>query len=136
MAFNCLLSDLLNSADRPRPLDFDPEKHKILNSELKHLYTAVTRARVNIWIFDEDEEARKPMFEYFKALKFVQSVEVNDGQEAQKGKVNLKGAFLIKLLWPSYTGQGLEFTVKGAQLHMLQRCVVIANKTWTKYNIF
>ncbi|XP_053388238.1 TPR and ankyrin repeat-containing protein 1-like [Mercenaria mercenaria] len=63
--------DVLSSKDRQRPLDFDPNKHKILNYELKQLYTAVTRARVNVWIFDEDHVKRGPMFEYFKARKLV-----------------------------------------------------------------
>ncbi|XP_070208314.1 TPR and ankyrin repeat-containing protein 1-like [Littorina saxatilis] len=53
--------------------DFDEKKYKILNSELKHLYTAVTRARANVYIFDEDEEKRRPMFEYFKRLQLAES---------------------------------------------------------------
>ncbi|CAC5423625.1 unnamed protein product [Mytilus coruscus] len=59
---------------RTRHLEFDPHLHKILNSELKQLYTAVTRARVNVWIFDEDEDIRLPMFEFFNALNLVQTV--------------------------------------------------------------
>ncbi|VDH90337.1 Hypothetical predicted protein [Mytilus galloprovincialis] len=59
---------------RTRHLEFDPHLHKILNSELKQLYTAVTRARVNVWIFDEDEDIRLPMFEFFNALHLVQTV--------------------------------------------------------------
>ncbi len=47
---------------------------QVLNSELKLLYTAITRARQNVWIFDEDLGARAPVFEYFKALKLVQIV--------------------------------------------------------------
>ena len=77
----------LEASDRPRPLDFDPEKHKVLNSELKYLYTAITRARVNVWIFDESQEARGPVFEYVRALKLVQSImpgeemeEIDDGK--------------------------------------------------------
>jgi hypothetical protein len=73
--------------NRPRRLDFDPEKHKILNSELKHLYTAVTRARVNIWIFDEDEIARKPMFRYFQARNLVKTVEAR-GEDDEQSKSN------------------------------------------------
>lgn len=69
-----LQPDLMTSENRPRPLEFDPNQHKVLNSELKHLYTAVTRARVNVWIFDEDQEARSPMFEYFQALGLVMIV--------------------------------------------------------------
>ncbi|XP_064624179.1 TPR and ankyrin repeat-containing protein 1-like [Lineus longissimus] len=60
--------------NQPRLLTFDPQKHKILNSELKRLYTAVTRARVNIWIFDEDKLALEPMFRYFQVRKLVRTV--------------------------------------------------------------
>ena len=44
--------DILREANRPHPLNFDPNLHKLLNSELKQLYTALTRARVNVWMFD------------------------------------------------------------------------------------
>ncbi|OPL33891.1 hypothetical protein AM593_06298, partial [Mytilus galloprovincialis] len=57
-----------------RPLPFNPKQHKVLNSELKQLYTAITRARQNVWIFDKDKEQRKPMFEYFQALQLVDVV--------------------------------------------------------------
>ena len=66
-----IVSDTLNEANRPRPLPFNSEQHKVLNSELKYLYTALTRARVNVWIYDEDGEAAGPMCDYFKALKLV-----------------------------------------------------------------
>ncbi|XP_052083768.1 TPR and ankyrin repeat-containing protein 1-like isoform X3 [Mytilus californianus] len=56
-----------------RPLTFDQKLHKVLNSELKQLYTAITRARVNVWIFDEDVEKRTPMFQYFTALDLVKT---------------------------------------------------------------
>lgn len=62
------------TVDSSRPLEFDPSKHKVLNSELKHLYTAITRARVNLWFFDEDKESRAPMFEYFQKLGLVKVV--------------------------------------------------------------
>ncbi|XP_052085613.1 uncharacterized protein LOC127723124 [Mytilus californianus] len=57
-----------------RSLPFNPKQHKVLNSELKQLYTAITRARQNVWIFDEDKEQRRPIFEYFKALNLVDVV--------------------------------------------------------------
>ena len=46
-----------------RPLAFNPMEHSILLSELKHLYTAITRARCRIIVFDEDQQRRAPMFE-------------------------------------------------------------------------
>ncbi|XP_052214395.1 TPR and ankyrin repeat-containing protein 1-like isoform X2 [Dreissena polymorpha] len=73
--------EILESSTRPRPLKFDSNQHKVLNSELKHLYTALTRARVNVWIFDEDRENRAPMFEYFKARKLVKHLEVQEINE-------------------------------------------------------
>ncbi|KAH9510302.1 hypothetical protein Btru_042714, partial [Bulinus truncatus] len=66
--------DILIKGKRPRALKFDSRQHKLLDTELKLLYTAVTRARVNVWIFDEDSVKRAPMFEYFKALKLVQDM--------------------------------------------------------------
>ncbi|XP_062612431.1 TPR and ankyrin repeat-containing protein 1-like, partial [Saccostrea cucullata] len=56
-----------------RPLQFNPIKHKVLNTELKHLYTAVTRARDHVWIFDADKEKRAPMFEYFRARNMAKN---------------------------------------------------------------
>ena len=73
-----VFADVFLQAGRPRPLEFDSNLHKILNSELKHLYTAVTRARVNVWIFDEDREKRAPMFEYCKARQLVKFISIHD----------------------------------------------------------
>lgn len=82
MAYELFVPDFFKPGDRPRPLTFDPNRHKVLNSELKHLFTAVTRARVNVWIFDEDHDKREPMFEYFKARKLIRNItsaEVDNG---------------------------------------------------------
>ncbi|CAH1263373.1 TRANK1 [Branchiostoma lanceolatum] len=64
--------DHSSAVAQARPLEFNPEKHKVLNSELKNLYTAITRARVNVWIFDEDTTKHAPMFKYFLAQQFVE----------------------------------------------------------------
>ncbi|XP_067665654.1 uncharacterized protein [Haliotis asinina] len=73
-------AEMLSQPNRPRALAFEANEHKILNSELKYLYTALTRARVNVWIFDEDEEKRAPMFEYFKARQLVRCIsQTEDG---------------------------------------------------------
>lgn len=69
---------------KSRPLEFDPDKHKVLNSEFKYLYTAITRARVNVWFFDEDETKRAPMFEYFQTLGLVEVVSEQDNEEGQE----------------------------------------------------
>uniref|UniRef100_H3AAJ0 Tetratricopeptide repeat and ankyrin repeat containing 1 n=1 Tax=Latimeria chalumnae TaxID=7897 RepID=H3AAJ0_LATCH len=64
-----------------RPLEFNAELHKMLNGELKQLYTAITRARVNLWIFDENAEKRGPAFEYFIKRGFVQVVKTDEDTE-------------------------------------------------------
>ncbi|XP_066484289.1 TPR and ankyrin repeat-containing protein 1 isoform X2 [Tiliqua scincoides] len=56
----------------------NPEMYKMLNGELKHLYTAITRARVNLWIFDENEDKRAPAFQYFVKQKLVQVVKKDE----------------------------------------------------------
>ena len=45
-----------------RPLKFDERQHRCLNAELKYLYTAVTRAKCNLWIFDTDRVKHSPMY--------------------------------------------------------------------------
>ncbi|NXI49840.1 TRNK1 protein, partial [Chloroceryle aenea] len=60
---------------------FNVEMYKILNGELKQLYTAITRARVNLWIFDEDGEKRAPAFKYFIKREFVQVVKADEKKD-------------------------------------------------------
>ncbi|KAI3424745.1 hypothetical protein D9Q98_008134 [Chlorella vulgaris] len=47
-----------------RPLDFDQGQHKMLCEELKHLYTAITRAKNSVVIYDENAAARAPLYFY------------------------------------------------------------------------
>ncbi|XP_064647106.1 TPR and ankyrin repeat-containing protein 1-like isoform X2 [Lineus longissimus] len=116
---------------RPRSLDFNPEKHKILNSELKHLYTAVTRARVNIWFFDEDEEARAPMFTYFQARKLVKTVEAKGEEDEQKltelfSKKSSKQEWKLKgddLLRKNLFRVAAECYKKAGRTRLYQRCL-------------
>ena len=56
-----------------RSQEFDPKLHKSLNSELKYLYTAITRAKYRLWIYDTDCELRRPMFEYWQRRNLVLS---------------------------------------------------------------
>lgn len=58
-----------------RPLPFDEEKHKILESELKMLYTAITRARVNVFLAESDvNRVCRPVFNYFMRRQVVVDV--------------------------------------------------------------
>jgi hypothetical protein len=57
-----------------RHLEFNHEQHKVLETELKILYTAITRARVNIFIAERDSNLCSPMFNYFKQRQVVNEV--------------------------------------------------------------
>ena len=63
---------------KSRPLAFDDNQHKLLNSELKYLYTAITRARCNLWIYDSDELNRRPVFDYWHRRKLIKVIKVDD----------------------------------------------------------
>jgi hypothetical protein len=69
---------LPGSVDDPRSLQFDPKLHKSLNSELKYLYTAVTRAKCNLWIYDSDPQSRLPIFDYWYKRDLVKVVQKED----------------------------------------------------------
>lgn len=62
----------------PHPLSFDEQQHKSLVAELKQLYTAITRAKSNLWIYDSDETKRLPMFDYWNKRGLVKVVKVNE----------------------------------------------------------
>ena len=68
----------------PRSNKFDEKSHKALNSELKYLYTAITRAKCNLWIYDSDRKKRLPMFNlwYKRGLVSVVGNEI-EGAESQ-----------------------------------------------------
>ncbi|NXY45550.1 TRNK1 protein, partial [Ceuthmochares aereus] len=60
---------------------FNVEMYKLLNGELKQLYTAITRARVNLWIFDEDSDKRAAAFKYFIQRELVQVVKADEKKD-------------------------------------------------------
>jgi hypothetical protein len=67
------------------PVQFSAEQHKILEAELKALYTAITRAKCNIWIVDLSIQLRAPMFEYWVRKDVVTVVDsVADGVSSTK----------------------------------------------------
>ena len=63
---------------KPRPLMFDEQHHKSLSAELKYLYTAITRAKCNLWIYDSDEKNRLPMFDYWHRRGLVKIIRLNE----------------------------------------------------------
>ena len=97
------------TVQKTRPLEFDPDKHKVLNSEFKYLYTAITRARVNVWFFDEDKEARAPAFEYFRRLGLVQVVALSNNEQ---GTGEITSMFAVKSSPEEWRKGGLRFYKK------------------------
>lgn len=57
-----------------RPLAFDGQAHVMLSEELKHLYTALTRAKNNIVIFDRSPAKRAPFYHYLRRLGMARVV--------------------------------------------------------------
>ena len=94
-------------------LRFNHDKHKILNSELKQLYTAVTRARAKVWFFDEDEENRRPVFEYFeqRGLADVVTLEART-EESSDGAQSLENMFSKESSIEEWEKQGTFFYSK------------------------
>ncbi|XP_074055410.1 TPR and ankyrin repeat-containing protein 1 isoform X3 [Macrotis lagotis] len=73
------LERMHTSPSRPQLLNV--EAYKLLNGELKQLYTAITRARVNLWIFDENRDKRAPAFRYFIRRDLVQVVKTDENKD-------------------------------------------------------
>ena len=57
-----------------RPLVFDDRSHVLLSEELKHLYTALTRAKGNVVIFDSDPVKRAPFYYFLRRLGMARIV--------------------------------------------------------------
>ncbi len=58
----------------------------MLSEELKHLYTAITRAKNAVVIFDSNPQKRAPFFHYLRSLKLASVVKnlLVDGKDASK----------------------------------------------------
>ena len=73
---------LPGSTKDPRSCQFDATVHKSLISELKYLYTAITRAKCNLWIYDENtNKACLPMFNYWHKRGLVKVVKAQSSEE-------------------------------------------------------
>lgn len=58
------------AGDEPPP-KFEEVKHNILSSELKHLYTAVTRVRKTLVIFDASEKNRYGLKRFWESRQLI-----------------------------------------------------------------
>nr|XP_033786416.1 TPR and ankyrin repeat-containing protein 1 isoform X2 [Geotrypetes seraphini]XP_033786417.1 TPR and ankyrin repeat-containing protein 1 isoform X2 [Geotrypetes seraphini] len=107
-----------NSSPHSRPLALNADMHKMLNGELKQLYTAITRARVNLWIFDENCEKRAPAFEYFIKREFVKVVKTNENED-------LDDSMFVK------TSTAKEWVAQG-EYYAKHQCWKVAAKCYQK----
>ncbi|NWI13292.1 TRNK1 protein, partial [Crypturellus soui] len=106
------------TATPKRPPSFNVEMYKMLNGELKQLYTAITRARVNLWIFDENRDKRAPAFKYFIKREFVQVVKTDENKD-------LDDSMFVKTSTPE------EWNVRGDYFAKHQ-CWEVAAKCYQK----
>lgn len=80
---------------------------------MKQLYTAVTRARANVWFFDEDEENRRPVFEYFEQLGLAEVVSLKaEGEGSTSGNQPLEKMFPKESSLMEWQNQGDFFYSK------------------------
>ena len=74
---------LPGSQIEPRSKLFDEKQHKSLSAELKYLYTAVTRTKCNLWIYDSDRAKRLPVFDYWHKRGLVKVVSTSEGGDSK-----------------------------------------------------
>ncbi|XP_044475821.1 uncharacterized protein LOC123203512 isoform X2 [Mangifera indica] len=70
--------NLLDSTSPSAFPSFSEAKHNILCAELKQLYVAITRTRQRLWIWEDNEDVSKPMFDYWKKKFLVQVKQLDD----------------------------------------------------------
>ncbi|KAI3849020.1 hypothetical protein MKX03_011463 [Papaver bracteatum] len=64
--------DLFHCTEHKSFPSFCSTKHKILCSELKQLYVALTRAKQRLWIYENVDKFSLPIFDYWKKLGVAQ----------------------------------------------------------------
>ncbi|XP_044475796.1 uncharacterized protein LOC123203505 isoform X2 [Mangifera indica] len=70
--------NLLDSTSPRSFPSFNEAKHNILCAELKQLYVAITRTSQRLWIWEDNEDVSKPMFDYWKRKFLVQLKQLDD----------------------------------------------------------
>ena len=76
----------------PHPLEFDEKEHMALLDEFKCLYTAITRAKTTLWIYDSNSNKRLPMFDYWVKRKLVEVKHDVDEESAPVFKQSLSSS--------------------------------------------
>lgn len=96
---------------KPRADKFKEEKHKILESELKALYCAITRARVNVWFVDFDEgnhHARDPAYSWFLEAGLCDKDD-GSGQGSASGLADDRTSFAQRSTPEEWLERGMYF---------------------------
>ncbi|KAJ3333327.1 hypothetical protein HDU76_009299 [Blyttiomyces sp. JEL0837] len=62
---------VLTGIENEKAPEFDAQKHNILAAELKLIYTAITRARQRLWIWDSNKKKAAPMLKYWETKSLV-----------------------------------------------------------------
>ncbi|CAM1332256.1 TRANK1 (predicted) [Pycnogonum litorale] len=130
----------VNSRDQKTPDKFDSSENRILVSELKQLYTALTRAKVNVWIFDEDEDKRKWMFNYFERRRVATIGTQADifSVSSSKAELEKKGDYFMKecmyeLALRAYTyAESEKKALAACYVHHIEARKIQSNKDRTK----
>ena len=79
-----------------RPRRLNEMRDKSLNAELKHLYTAITRAKRKLWIFDSNKCKRLPMFDFWCKQCLVEVIGTQDERSISFSAVSSQGEWKIQ----------------------------------------
>mmetsp|Transcript_12027 Transcript_12027/g.24053 ORF Transcript_12027/g.24053 Transcript_12027/m.24053 type:complete len:3243 (+) Transcript_12027:98-9826(+) len=109
-----------------RRLDFNAEQHKILETELKMLYTAITRARVNVFIAETNPDRSRPMFNYFQRRCVVDTITKDDSEKLSGVRV-----FGAKNTVEDWKNRG-EYYLQNAEGQRQKGCLRLAAKCFDK----
>ena len=89
------------------------EKYNGLITELKHLYTAITRAKKRVIIFDEEPNIRKPVLNYWLSLGYIKVITEEGLEEINESTKDLfdslSGKNVSKAGWKA---QGVKMFVR------------------------
>ena len=111
-----------------RTLDFQSESHKVLESELKILYTAITRARVNVYIAEDNIKSCRPMFNYFMRRDVVDLVD-----KSSKDSLSTINAFGKSVDTPEeWIRRGLMFLTHAESTQQRSHLLRLASKCFHK----
>ena len=115
---------LPGSSGEARSKAFDAVQHKSLNAELKYLYTAITRAKCNLWIYDSDIKARLPMLEHWHKRNAVKVVTADTSADQRYGLV-----FASNSTPDQWKAQGDNFRKK----HLWEQAILCYQRAGSDY---